>query len=55
MGCNVDPAFITRWHEVYLYKYRKSGELQARQWFLKFVPDECKAELMAMIQRGAKK
>ena len=56
VSCNsVDPAFIQRWHDVYLYKTRSVGELKARKWFMEFVPDECKAELMARIQQGNRK
>lgn len=50
--CNVHPRIITRWCDVYFEKIHKGeGVKAARLYFFNHVPDECKARVMAELNR----
>jgi hypothetical protein len=52
VACDVEPALLKRWVSIYFEKMAKQGEQEARRWFFRFVPDECKPYVMVEVRKG---
>lgn len=51
VACDVHPAFLERWVDIYYEKFETEGKAAAQKWYERAVPDTCKAKVLFLVRK----